>query len=175
MGIFTSETFEDLRELVINQVRDLYDAEHQIMEALPRMAEKASSEQLRQAFKSHMAETQGHITKLESVFDLFGEEATRETCEACEGLLEEAEEILDAEGDPAVIDAGLILAAQRVEHYEMAGYGGTAALAAQLGEIQVSKLLREILEEEKNADLKLTRIAEEQVNQRASQSQHARS
>ncbi len=175
MGLFSSETLEDLRALVVNQIKDLYDAEHRIVEALPTMVEKASSAQLRQALDTHLAESHGHIAILESVFDLLDEEPERETCEACRGLLEEVEEILDAEATPAVIDAGIILAAQKVEHYEMAGYGGAAALSEQIGESEVADLLKKILAEERASDIKLTIIAEGSVNQRASKSEPMRS
>lgn len=173
MGLFISDNFEDLRELLLNQLKDLYDAEHRIVDALPKMAEKASSPELTKAFTSHLRESEGHIEILEQAFAALGEEPERETCEACQGLLKEGKEILEATGPGSVIDAGLIVAAQRVEHYEIAGYGGAKAFALQLGEAKVAQLLDKILEQEKAADVKLTKIAEQSINSRAAAGQGA--
>ena len=169
MGLF-SPTFETLRDLYLNELRDLYSAETQLLEALPKMAQAATSSQLREAFTAHLEETEGHVSRLEEIFDALGEEPTGETCKAMEGLIEEGGDYIKASGDPDVRDAGLIGAAQRVEHYEMAGYGTTRALAARLGESEAADTLQATLEEEAEADRKLTAIAESEVNPEAAAS-----
>jgi ferritin-like metal-binding protein YciE len=138
--------------------------ETQLIGALPKMAEAASSQELASAFEHHLGETRGHISRLESIFKQIGEKSSGETCEAMKGLLKEGEILVKAEGDPDVRDAGLIGAAQRVEHYEMAGYGTARSLAQQLGENQMAEILQETLNEEGEANKKLTSIAERQVN-----------
>jgi len=164
MGMFTSKKFETLEELFIAQIQDLYDAEQRMTKALPKMEEAATDAMLKQAFSSHLAETERQIERLEEVFRLIGEKPKAETCEAMKGLIKEGEEILEAKGNPDVLDAGLIAAAQRVEHYEMAGYGTARALAKQLGHQDVAELLNTTLEEEADADRKLTSVAETHSN-----------
>jgi ferritin-like metal-binding protein YciE len=164
MKLFTTKTFNSLEDLFLDQIRDLYDAEKRIVNVLPKMAETANTAALKQAFQSHLRETEGHVNRLEQVFTTIGVEAKRETCLAMKGIVEEGGQIVDADGDAAVKDAGLIAAAQRVEHYEMAGYGTAIAFARQLGLPQVATLLEKTLNEEKMADDTLTRIAETQVN-----------
>jgi ferritin-like metal-binding protein YciE len=164
MGIFTREKFNTLEELLEHELKDLYDAEHRIIEALPQMAEKASSPTLRKAFQKHLQETEKHVARLESVFEQRGIEKSRDKCEAIVGLINEGREILSAEGDKDVLDAALIAAAQRVEHYEMAGYGTARAFARQLGDEYSAELLDQTLDEEKATDMKLTQIAEGSVN-----------
>lgn len=159
MGLF-SKKFETLDELFLNQLQDLYDAEHRIVEALPEMAEQASSSELAQALREHLTESRGHIARLEQAFSLLGKEAEREKCQAITGLIEEGDEIVGAKGDKNVIDAGIIAAAQRVEHYEMAGYGSARTFAERLGHPEIARLLDETLEEEKSADATLSEIAE---------------
>ncbi|HET7239230.1 MAG TPA: ferritin-like domain-containing protein [Terrimicrobiaceae bacterium] len=168
MGLF-SPTFETLRDLYLNELRDLYSAETQLLEALPQMADAASSSQLKEAFTAHLTETEGHVSRLEDIFEALGEEPGGETCKAMEGLIKEGEDYVKAGGDKQVRDAGLIGAAQRVEHYEMAGYGTARTLATRLGESEAADSLQDTLDEEKEADLKLTEIAENEVNPIASQ------
>jgi ferritin-like metal-binding protein YciE len=167
MGLF-SPTFETLRDLYLNELRDLYSAETQLLEALPKMADAASSSELKEAFTAHLTETEGHVSRLEEIFEALGEEPSGETCKAMEGLIEEGEDYVKASGDKQVRDAGLIGAAQRVEHYEMAGYGTTRTLATRLGESEAADKLQATLEEEEEADRKFTAIAESDVNPAAS-------
>lgn len=163
MGIF-SPTFNNLQELYLNELRDLYSAETQLIEALPKMAEAASDPELKSAFSSHLRETQGHTQRLEQIFNALGTDASGATCQAMKGLIKEGEDYVGAGGDDAVRDAGLIGAAQRVEHYEIAGYGTARSLAERLGESAAAKLLQQTLDEEGAADKKLTSIAQSQVN-----------
>lgn len=163
MGLF-SPTFETLRDLYLNELRDLYSAETQLLEALPKMADAASSSELKEAFTAHLAETEGHVSRLEEIFEALGEEPNGETCKAMEGLIEEGEDYVKASGDKQVRDAGLIGAAQRVEHYEIAGYGTARTLATRLGESAAADSLQATLDEEEEADLQLTAIAESDVN-----------
>jgi len=161
---FTSLKLNSLRDLFIEELRDLYSAETQLVEALPKMAEAAASQELASAFEHHLEETRGHVSRLESIFNQIGEKSSGETCEAMKGLIKEGEILVKAEGDPDVRDAGLIGAAQRVEHYEMAGYGTARSLAQRLGENQTAEILQQTLDEEGEANKKLTSIAESQVN-----------
>lgn len=167
MGLFFSESFDGLEDLLLNQLKDLYDAEHRIFDALPRMIDKASSQELKLALEKHRYETDGHIQALDTAFSLIGKEPEREACEACKGLIAEGTELLEANASPAVIDVGIILAAQRIEHYEMAGYGGAKAIARQLGLMDLAEVLDKVLSEEKAADEALTAIALSSVNRRA--------
>ncbi len=128
MGIFTSETFNSLDDLFVFELKDLYDAEKRITEALPKMAKKAHNPRLKEGFQHHLDQTEKHVERLESIFQHRGIEAERETCDAMVGLLKEGSTILDAEGESDVLDAALIAAAQRVEHYEIAGYGTARAV-----------------------------------------------
>jgi ferritin-like metal-binding protein YciE len=145
-------------------LRDLHNAEEQLVEALPKMAEAASSTELRNAFNHHLEETRKQVTRLDDVFKSLGEKASGETCEAMTGLVKEGEEFIKAKGQPDVRDAGLIGAAQRVEHYEMAGYGTARTLAKRLGLHDIAEILQKTLEEERAADQKLTAVAESDVN-----------
>lgn len=164
MGLFTSTKYENLNDLFIDQIKDLYDAEQRLCETLPDMAEAASSPALRAAFNQHLNETKGQVRRLEQVFNLLDIEPERETCDAMKGLISEGKSVIDAKGDDAVRDAALIAAAQRVEHYEIAGYGSARAFARQLGLEQAATLLQQTLDEESAADEKLTQIAESSVN-----------
>jgi ferritin-like metal-binding protein YciE len=163
MALFATDltSFEDLFE---HEIMDLYDAEHRITEALPKMADAASSSELKQAFKSHLAETQGQVARLEQIFGMLGKDPKRTTCAAMKGLIAEGDEMIKANADPHVKDAALIGAAQRVEHYEMAGYGTARTFAERLGHAEAASLLQATLDEERNADKKLTAIAEQSVN-----------
>ncbi|HEY0791182.1 MAG TPA: ferritin-like domain-containing protein [Chthoniobacterales bacterium] len=165
---FTSLKLDSVRDLLLEELKDLYSAETQLVEALPKMAQAASSPELQSAFKQHLNETQGQVSRLEQVFQQLGQDPGGETCDAMKGLVKEAQHFLTAQGAKEVIDAGLIGAAQRVEHYEMAGYGTARTLAQQVGENQIANLLQQTLEEESQANEKLTAIAEKSVNPSAS-------
>jgi ferritin-like metal-binding protein YciE len=159
----TSLKLNSLRDLFIEELRDLYSAETQLVKALPKMAEAASDTQLKQAFNNHLEETENHVARLQEIFTALDESAEGETCQAMEGLVKEGTQMIKAEGDPAVKDSGLIGAAQRVEHYEMAGYGTARSLAERLGENDAAELLQETLDEESAADELLTEIAEQLI------------
>ena len=167
LGSWRRIMLKTLDDLFVQQLRDLHDAENQLVKALPKMAKTASSPQLKQAFESHLAETKGHVERLEQIFKMLGKKATGQTCAAMKGLVEEGSEMIAEWGTDEVRDAGLIACAQRVEHYEMAGYGCVKTWARQLGKHDAARLLEETLNEEKNADRKLNTIAESMVNQEA--------
>ena len=158
---------KSFKDLFTNQIEDLYDAEQRLTKALPKMAEAAHSNQLKQAIQQHLSETQGHVSRLETIFREIGVEPKRETCEAMKGLISEGEDMMHAKGDPDVRDAAIIAAAQRVEHYEIAGYGTALTFALRLGLRQAADLLQQTLNEEAAADRKLTQIAESNVNVQA--------
>jgi ferritin-like metal-binding protein YciE len=155
--------------LWIEEMRDLYNAEKQLVKALPKMARRASSDELKEAFESHLEETETHVERLEEIFERLGKKPSGKTCKAMEGLIEEGSEMMSEEGPDSVIDAGIIAAAQRVEHYEMAGYGTARTFASILGEEEAEDLLQQTLDEEGAADEKLTEIAESTVNEEAEQ------
>jgi len=155
---------QNLEDLLFDQVRDIYDAEKQLVKALPKMAQAASTPELKQAFEQHLQQTKGQVSRLEEVFKHLNHAAKGKTCKAMEGLVEEGEEIIDAKADPEVRDAGLIAAAQKVEHYEIAGYGTLCTWAEQLQLGEVKRLLAETLAEEKQTDQLLTQLAERRVN-----------
>jgi ferritin-like metal-binding protein YciE len=161
---FTALKLDSLRDLLIEELRDLYNAENQLVEALPKLAEAASSNELKSAFNHHLDETRQHVSRLERIFQQIGEKSSGETCEAIKGLIKEGDVLVKAEGNPDVRDAGLVGAAQRVEHYEIAGYGTARSLARRLGENEIAEILQQTLNEEALADKKLTSIAESQVN-----------
>jgi ferritin-like metal-binding protein YciE len=160
----TSLKLESVQDLFLAELRDLYNAENQLVDALPKMADAASSSELKKAFTHHLEETKKHVTRLDDVFKNLHEDPKGETCEAMKGLVKEGEQFIQAKGEPDVRDAGLIGAAQRVEHYEMAGYGTARTLAQRLGLQDVAKILDTTLKEEKAADEKLTTVAEGNVN-----------
>jgi ferritin-like metal-binding protein YciE len=153
-----------LDDLFLVQLRDLYSAENQIVKALPKMAKAASSEELRSAFDEHLEQTKGHVERLEEIFDRLGARSRGKKCEAMEGLLEEGKEILSMNAEPHVRDAAMIAAAQRVEHYEIAGYGCARTFARLLGDHEAADLLQQTLDEEAETDQKLTQIAESSIN-----------
>jgi len=159
-----------LKDLLIDQLQDLYDAEKQLVKALPKMADAASNDELKHAFEQHLRETEGQVTRLERCFEKLGAQTKAKTCEAMKGLIEEGKDIISQWGDAEVRDAGLIAAAQKVEHYEMAGYGCCRTWAQQLGQQDVAQILQQTLDEEKQADTKLNRIAEQLVNLQAAHS-----
>ncbi|MDP9169711.1 MAG: ferritin-like domain-containing protein [Acidobacteriota bacterium] len=156
-----------LDELFLSEIRDLYDAEKQLTKALPKMAKAASSEDLRAAFEEHLLQTQGQVERLEQVFESLGEKATGKKCAAMAGLVKEGDEIAAETEGTAVRDAGLIAAAQKVEHYEIASYGSARTHAQLLGNEEAVRLLEETLEEEKETDEKLSELAESAVNEDA--------
>jgi ferritin-like metal-binding protein YciE len=158
---------DNLRKLYINELRDLYSAENQLLKALPKMAKGASSDELRQAFESHLQETEGHVERLETIFEDLDESPKGKTCHGMKGLVEEGSEILEEEGEESVLDAGIIAAAQKVEHYEIASYGTVRTFAELLGEKDAAKLLQQTLDEEGAADEKLNELAEGIVNPEA--------
>lgn len=153
-----------LHDLYLEQLHDLYSAETQLVDALPKMAKAASNVQLKTAFTEHLTQTKGHVQRLEQIFTQLGEDTKGPTCKGMQGLISEGEEMIKTKGEPAAIDAGLIAAAQRVEHYEMAGYGCVRTYAKQLGEKHGQQLLQMTLDEEGATDQKLTKLAEEVIN-----------
>lgn len=152
---------ESLRELFIEELQDLYSAENQILEALPKMIEEATSPELQKGFKEHLEQTKGHVRRLDQIFDQLGDKADREekTCKGMEGIIEDNEELLETDAEPEVLDAGMIAGAQRVEHYEIAGYGTVRTYAQVLGKKDWAQLLEQTLEEEKETDKKLNQLA----------------
>ncbi len=161
-----AKAMKTLDELLVHELQDLYDAEHQLTKALPKMAKAATSRQLSNAFEAHLSQTEQHIQRLEQAFEALGKKATRKPCKAMKGLIAEGEETMEEEMDKDVMDAALIGAAQKVEHYEIAGYGTVCTFAEMTGNSRVATILNETLEEEKHADEKLTQIAQK-VNTKA--------
>ena len=156
---------QGLKELYIDELKDLYSAENQLVKALPKMAKAASSDELRQGFEKHLEQTKGHVQRLEKIFQALGESPKGKTCKGMQGLIEEGSEATEEDYEGSVMDAALIGAAQRVEHYEIAGYGTVRSMAETLGEDDHVSLLEETLEEEKETDEKLTELAEKINNQ----------
>jgi len=156
-----------MEDLFLEEIRDLMDAEKQITKALPKMAKAATSEELREAFEEHLEQTRGQIERLEQIFAEMGVKSGGQKCAAMEGLVKEGEEMISMTEEGLVRDAGLIGAAQRVEHYEMAGYGCARTFAQLLGRDEAADLLQETLDEEKETDERLTEIAESMVNEQA--------
>ena len=150
---------QSLHDVFVHEVQDLYDAERQLVTALPKLAGSASHDELRKAFEHHLEETQDHVRRLEDILGQVGITASGETCKAMKGLIAEGDEAVSAGGDPEVRDAALIAAAQRVEHYEIAAYGTARTLAGELGFDDAQDLLDQTLDEESNADKLLTKIA----------------
>ena len=160
-------TVNTLNDLFMETLKDLYYVEKKLVKTLPKMAQKASSEDLKEAIQSHLKETETHVQRLEQVFQLLDQKASAKTCEALEGLIREAEETMGEIADEQTLDAAIISSAQTVEHYEIARYGTLACWAAEIGNVEVVELLDQTLEEERAADEKLSAIAEDTVNQRA--------
>ena len=159
---------QSMKDLFLEQIRDLYSGETQIVKALPKMREAASNQELREGFAEHLEQTQTHVARLEDIFTRLEEKPGGVKCVGMEGVLKEGEEMIDSTETGSVRDAGLIAAAQRVEHYEMAGYGSAREFARQLGDMSAVQLLEETLEEEKETDERLTEIAMSMVNDEAS-------
>jgi ferritin-like metal-binding protein YciE len=153
-----------LHNALLDEVRDLYDAEKQLLKALPKMAKAASNDDLREAIESHRTETENQVTRLEQIFDLLETKPRGKHCAGMAGIIEEGADVLKEDASDAVLDACIIAAAQRAEHYEMAAYGTSAAWAEGLGLTDVARLLRATLEEEKAADEKLSELAEAGIN-----------
>ena len=166
MGLFTKD-IQTMDDLFVHTLRDIYYAEHQIAKALPQMIDKASAPELRQAFQTHLSETQGQIRRLEEVFRMHGQEPKGVTCEAIDGIISEAQSVMGEVADKAVLDAALVASAQAVEHYEITRYGTLATWAKELGREDCARLLHQTLDEEKRTDEKLTGIAEARINRRA--------
>src|ERR1700754_595527 len=164
---------KDLKDLFLDTLKDIYYAEKQILKSLPKMAKAASSDELRAAFEKHEGETEGEIERLEQVFEMLGKPARGKKCDAIEGILDEGKEIMDEYKGTAALDAGLLAAAQAVEHYEISRYGTLKNWANQLGYNDAVKLLDATLNEEKNTDSTLSQIAESEVNQHAQTAQAA--
>jgi ferritin-like metal-binding protein YciE len=166
MGLF-SKDIKSMNDLFVHTLRDIYYAENQILKALPEMIEKAKDAGLRQGLQSHLGEAKNQVKRLEQVFKLHGVEPKGVDCPAIDGIIEEADEIAGEVDNKEVLDAALIAAAQAVEHYEITRYGTLIAWAKQLGRNDCASLLQQNLEEEKAADVKLTALAERQVNRKA--------
>ena len=158
---------ESLQDLFLDELKDLYSAENQLTKALPKVAKNVTDPQLKKAIESHLKETEGHVARLEQIFEQLEKSPKGKTCEGMKGLITEADERIKEGGEPAFLDAGLIADAQRVEHYEIAAYGTARTFANLLGEKEIAQLLEATLKEEKNADATLTKIAEGSVNQHA--------
>jgi len=155
---------ESLHDLYLSELKDLYSAEDQILKALPKVIEKVTAPELRTALQNHLEETRGHVARLEQVFEMHGEEPKKQKCKGMEGVLDEGDEMIGKDAVPAVRDAAIISACQRVEHYEMAAYGAVRTYAQQMGQDRAAALLQQTLDEEGNANKKLTSIAASRVN-----------
>ncbi len=166
MGLF-SKDIQNMNDLFVHTLRDIYYAENQIVKTLPEMIEKASDSKLKDGFRTHLRETENHVKRLEQIFQSLGQKAQGVDCPAIDGIIEEAEEVAGEVEDKSVLDAALIAAAQAVEHYEMTRYGTLIAWANQLGRRDCVTLLEQTLNEEKATDKKLTAMAESAVNRKA--------
>jgi ferritin-like metal-binding protein YciE len=158
---------DTLQDFFLNELRDTYHAEKQLLKALPRMAKAAQSPALRDAFTTHLGETEVQVERLEQIFEALGEAARGKRCQGMEGIVEEGKEIMEEDGDEAVLDAALIASAQKVEHYEIASYGCLVTYANLLGQSQIAKLLKQTLAEEENTDKALTSLGEGGINEAA--------
>jgi ferritin-like metal-binding protein YciE len=157
----------NLQDLLVEELRDVYHAEQQLLKALPKMAKAAQSERLKEAFERHLEETEQHVERLERAFEILDETAKAKTCKAMQGLVEEGKELMDEHKGSAMADAALIAAAQKIEHYEIATYGTLCTWCDLLGLDEASDLLKETLDEEKTADETLTEVAESEINAEA--------
>lgn len=160
-------SLDTLENLYISELRDLYSAENQLLKALPKMAKGASSPELKDAFEQHLKQTKGHVKRLEQLFEKLDESPKGKTCQAMKGLIEEGSEILNEDGEESVLDAGMIVAAQKVEHYEIASYGSVRTFANLLGHDEAARLLQSTLEEESQTNEVLNQLAEGIVNPEA--------
>ena len=157
----------DLHELFLDELADVYSAEQQLIKALPKMVDAAQSDELRQAFESHLEETRGHVTRLREVAKTLDESLENKTCAAMQGLIKEAGELMEEQKDSTALDAALIAAGQKVEHYEIASYGTLIAWAEEMGHEEAVEVLNQTLEEEEAADEKLSSIARSDANPKA--------
>ena len=157
-------SLETLQDLLVHELKDLYSAERQLIQALPKMAKAATSDELRTAFENHLAQTEEQVVRIETIMESFGESPKGQKCAGMEGLIEEGKNLLKEDADEDVMDAGIIAAAQKVEHYEIASYGTVVEYARVLGHTEAVQLLEQTLEEEKTADELLSRIAEGGIN-----------
>jgi ferritin-like metal-binding protein YciE len=167
MAIFHRHHFDSMNDLLVDQLEDLYDAEKRQCESQTKLAEKAQTPELAAMFRQQDQTARAHVTRLESAFSELGMEPKRETCDAMKGLVKEAEHVMGTDGDPTVRDAALIASAQRIKHYEMAGYGVARTFAQQLGHMQIAQLMQQSLDEEKQADQQLTDLAMRRINPEA--------
>lgn len=161
-----------LHDAFLDELRDTYDAEKQLTKALPKLARAANSSELREAFQAHLEETRGHVERLEQVFENLDEKARGKHCDGIAGIIDEGKAIMEEDFDEATMDARLIAAGQRAEHYEMAAYGTLVAWAQGMGHREAARLLQQTLDEEKAADKKLTALAEGGINQEAAEAAH---
>ena len=166
MGLFTKD-IKTLNDLFVHQLKDIYYAENRIAKTLPDMVKKATNPELKQAFELHLSQTETHIKNVEEVFRMHGVEVEAVTCPAIDGIIKEADEVAGEVADKQVLDAALIAAAQAVEHYEMTRYGTLVAWAKRLGRADCASVLEKNLKDEKDADAKLTRLAESEINRLA--------
>jgi ferritin-like metal-binding protein YciE len=164
---------ESLHDLWLHELKDLYSAERQLVQALPKMAKAATSDELRTALENHLAQTEEQVTRLEQIFDSFGESPRGQKCAGMEGLIEEGKDFIKEEADDDVLDAGIIVNAQKVEHYEIATYGAVCEYARMMGHTEALQLLEQTLEEEKSADQLLNQIAEGGINTLAERGRNA--
>jgi ferritin-like metal-binding protein YciE len=160
-------SLDTLHELFVHELRDLHGAEQQLLDALPLLAQAANSPHLRRLFENHLAETRDQLDRLDRLFEALGTTPEGKTCQGMQGLIAEARDTLQEDADPQVLDAALIVAAQKIEHYEIAGYGSVRSFAKRLGYTDAARLLEQTLREETAADDKLTQAAESRVNSRA--------
>jgi ferritin-like metal-binding protein YciE len=158
---------QSLQDLFVDELRDLYNAENQLVKALPKMAKSANSTDLQEAIEEHLEQTKGHVERLEQIFEKLELSPKGKKCLGMQGLIEEGKEVLSEDMEDNVLDAAIIAAAQRVEHYEMAGYGTARTFAKMLGQKEAARLLQETLDEESEANEKLTQLAESHINAEA--------
>jgi ferritin-like metal-binding protein YciE len=158
---------DTLEKLYVDELRDIYNAENQLLKALPKMAKGASSSDLKDAFEAHLRQTESHVERLEQIFAELDESPKGKTCHGMKGLIEEGSEILKEDGEESVLDAGIIVAAQKVEHYEMAAYGSARTFARLLGQAKAAELLQTTLDEESETNESLNQLAENMVNPEA--------
>jgi ferritin-like metal-binding protein YciE len=161
------ENIDSLESLLLHEVKDLYHAEKQLVKALPKVAKKASSPELKHAVEEHLQQTEGHVNRLEQIFEMLGQPAKGTKCKGMAGIIDEAEEVMGYKGTPEARDAAIIMSAQKVEHYEIAGYGSAATWADLLGRQDIKNLLGQTLDEEERTDQRLTELAKSSINLRA--------
>lgn len=160
---------ENLRDLLVDELKDLYSAETQLVKALPAAAKAAESDELRAGIEEHLEQTKGHVERLEKTMEILGESPKGQKCKAMEGLVAEAKEMIEKDAESPVRDAGIITSAQRIEHYEISAYGSAIAFARLLGESRIAELLQRTLDEEAETDKKLTDLAESGINEKAAE------